>query len=228
MSAKPAHLVGATMVLFVSSILGGCIVSDQLTTLTIHPDGSADFVRFQSNIHSNEAGTKGEEELRRFVEEFEAGKDSDVVRIAESGGIIVESRWVSRDVPFSTLVVARMPTAAVLEKFCTFSGERGETLVAGRFTEDDRRRKLSLLISPSKVQEPSAPEIAASNSRQALANGFSEMRIAVTKGKIMDARGFTVASDKQSALLAPEEIDRLVRASRGQVELYLEWEVFAD
>jgi hypothetical protein len=228
MSTKPAHLVGGAIVLFVSAVLGGCIVSDQLTTLTIHPDGSADFLRFQSNIHSNQTGTKGDEELRRFVEEFDAGKDPVLVRIAESGGKIVESRWVTREAPLSTLVVARIPTAAVLEKFFTFRGESGETLVAGRFTQGDRRRKLSLLVSLSKVEEPAAPSMTDSNSRQALANGVSETRIAVTKGKIVDARGFTVASDKQSALLAPEEIDRLLRASQGKVELYLEWEVSAD
>jgi hypothetical protein len=228
MSAKSAHRVGATAILFVAAIVGGCIVSDQVTTLTIHPDGSADLVRFQSNIHSNEAGTKGEEESRRFVDEFDARRDPDLVRIAESGGKVIESRWVSHEAPFSTLVAARMPTAAVLEKFCTFRGERGETLVEARFKQDGLRRRLSLLISPSKDQESPTSDIATSNNRQALANGVSETRIAVTRGKIVGARGFTVAADKQSALLAPEEIDRLVRASRDQVELYLEWEVFAD
>jgi hypothetical protein len=58
-----------------------CIVSDQLTTFTILPDGSADWVRFQSNIRSTEKGDKGAEELKRFVEEFTAQQDEDCMRI---------------------------------------------------------------------------------------------------------------------------------------------------
>lgn len=44
----------ATIILIV-----GCIVSDELTTITIQPDGSADWIRFHSNIRSTEKGEKG-------------------------------------------------------------------------------------------------------------------------------------------------------------------------
>ncbi len=40
-------------------LIAGYIVSDELTTITIQPDGSADWVRFQSNIRSTEKGEKG-------------------------------------------------------------------------------------------------------------------------------------------------------------------------
>lgn len=39
----------------------GCIVSDELTTLTIRPDGSADWIRFQSHIRSTIKGENGQQ-----------------------------------------------------------------------------------------------------------------------------------------------------------------------
>jgi hypothetical protein len=56
------------------------------------------------------------------------------------------------------------------------------------------------------------------------ANGISETRISVTKGSITSARGFTVASGKQSALLNASAIDEVLRTGE-KAELYLEWEV---
>jgi hypothetical protein len=50
----------------------------------------------------------------------------------------------------------------------------------------------------------------------------------VSQETIVDARGFTVAADKQSVLRASDKIDKLVRDFRGHVELYLEWEVVGD
>ena len=53
-------------------LAGGCIISDELTTITILPDGSADWVRFQSNIRSTESGLKGKQELQKFANDFDA------------------------------------------------------------------------------------------------------------------------------------------------------------
>lgn len=133
-----ARLGGAAM-LFATALVGGCIVSDQFTTITIHPDGSADLTRFQTDIHPSATGANAEEELRRFVADFDARHDPDLLRIEESGGEIIESRWVRQEVPSSTVVAARLPDVAALEKFCTLRGELGETLVEGRFTQDDHR-----------------------------------------------------------------------------------------
>ena len=57
-----------------------------------------------------------------------------------------------------------------------------------------------------------------------LADGISETRVAVTSGSITTARGFTVARDKQSALLNTSAINEVLRTG-GKAELYLEWEV---
>ena len=73
---------------------------------------------------------------------------------------------------------------------------------------------------PAAEAEPAVGDV-----RQTMANGLSETRIAVTGGAIVEARGFVVATDKQSALLDPKEIEALLRDARGQFELFLAWEL---
>jgi hypothetical protein len=73
---------------------------------------------------------------------------------------------------------------------------------------------------PAAEAEPAVPD-----ARQTMANGLSETRIAVTGGSIVDARGFVVAADKQSALLDQKEIEELLRDARGQFEIFLVWEL---
>jgi hypothetical protein len=58
----------AAFVVLIVGLMAGCIVNDELTTITIQPDGSADIVKFRSNIRSSEKGRKGEAELQRYVE----------------------------------------------------------------------------------------------------------------------------------------------------------------
>ena len=43
-------------------------------------------------------------------------------------------------------------------------------------------------------------------------------------GTITDSRGFSLASDKRSALLDVGEVFRMLR-NQSEVELFLEWEV---
>jgi hypothetical protein len=211
--------------LAISVTLGGCIVSDQLTTITIHPDGSADVLRVQSNVHSSESGDKAAEELRNYVDQFNGQKDTDQAGIKEAGGEVKESRWIRKEAPHANLVVARLPTAASLEKAFTIKGDNGETVVTARFTKDGMRRKLSLLVRLPLEQVANSPtEQSIKELRARQANGLSETRIAVTGGKITDARGFTVAEDKQSALLEPTAILDLLRTQR-KAEAFIEWEV---
>jgi hypothetical protein len=44
-------------------LLVGCIVGDELTTITIHPDGSAQMVTFRINLRSTQSGQDGQREL---------------------------------------------------------------------------------------------------------------------------------------------------------------------
>lgn len=206
--------------------VAGCIVSDELTTITIQPDGSADWIRFQSNIRSTEKGEKGAQELQKFADEFESRKDSDCVRITESGGELLEARWVRRDEPYATLVTARFPTASTLENFCTIKGEKGEVLAQARFTQDDRRRRLSLTI-PVPREEATAEKIPPTfkELRDRQANSLSETRLVVVGGQIIASQGFVVAGDKRSCLLDADQIDELLRSRPEHVELFLEWEL---
>jgi hypothetical protein len=208
--------------------LAGCIVSDQLTTITILPDGSADWVRFQSNIRSTEEGARGAEELRRFVEEFDARRDPESLRIKEVGGEVLEARWLRKAEPYANIVVARLPNAKALEDYATIKNEKGEVVARSRFTQSGKRRRLSIEISFPEEEKPKAePEPSPGEIRKEQANGISEMRFAVAGGRIVDSRGFTVAADGRSAVLEPRRILALVHAAREKekVEVFLEWEL---
>ncbi len=210
----------------VSSLIAGCIVSDELTTITIQPDGSADWIRFQSNIRSTEPGAKGAQELKKFVDEFDVRSNSDFTRIIEAGGEVIESRWVRREEPSANLIKARFPTAAALEKFGTIKNDKGEVIAPVRFTQNGNRRKISLVIpvprdeQPEITTPPSPKEL-----REQQANGISETRIVVAAGRIVASQGFVVAADKRSCLLDVNQIAERLRSRPEQVELFIEWEL---
>jgi hypothetical protein len=208
--------------------LASCIASDQLTTVLLHPDGSADWMRVQSNVHSTEKGEKGAEEVSRFIADFEARRDPDCVRIREAGGEILEARWVRREEPLATLVTARLPNAAALERLLTYRNDKGEPVVQGSFSREGPRRQLKMSIRlPREESSPAPAQQPQPDRRQEEANGVSETRFAVAGGQITAARGFVVASDKQSALLDPAAIRGLLEAGGGRADLLLEWELAA-
>lgn len=212
--------------LIAAAILEGCIVSDQLTSLTIHPDGSADYVLFRSNLRSTEKGAKAEKELADYKAKFEAREENEFVHIRNCGGKIVQAAWVRSEAPFSNVIYAHYPNASALEKFGSVKNEDGSPLITTQFRRDGARRKLTTRITfpldsiKESVEPPTKEPI-----KQAWANGISETRIAVVSGSIVAERGFTVASDKQSALLDLDEIEQLLRNANGTLELFLEWEV---
>ena len=199
--------------------LGGCIVGDQLSTLTILPDGSAEWVKLHSNIRSTEPGARGQEELKRYIEEFDARKDSDSLQITQAGGRILESRWLRREEPCSNLQVARLPDEASLLAFLTVKDEKGEATVQPRLSRNGSRRRLSITATLPRSEEASIPD-----PRQEAANGLSETRIVPAGGRIVESRGFAVAEDRRSALIGHEEVRRLLQSKAEKVEIYLEWE----
>lgn len=211
----------AAVLLLVTS----CIVSDELTIISILADGSADWTRFQSNIRSTEKGDRGTEELRRFVDDFEAQKDPDLDRIRAAGGKVIEARWVRKQEPYSTAVMARLPSSKALEDFLTIRDDQGNSTIQTRFTQDGSRRRLAVTVRfpEEKLPEKSAlsPE---DERRQAEADGFSRARIAVLPGRILTSSGFKVAMDGRSALLDPREIEPMLRAGHGKADLFIEWD----
>ncbi len=205
-------------------MLAGCIINDELTTLTIRSDGSADWVRFQSNVRSTEKGEKGILQLKSFVAAFDAREDSDCRRITAAGGKVLDATWVRREEPYATLTTAKFPSAAALEKFCTFKDENGQIIAQARFIQTGNRRKLSLNL-PANQKASLKPTLSLKEFREQQANVISETRVVVAGGTIIASQGFVIAADKRSALLDPCQIDELLAAEAESFELFLEWEL---
>jgi len=220
MIRKTLFAIGLTAL----AVAGGCIISDEVSTLTIRPDGSADWVKFRSNIRSSESGEKGAQELKAFVEDFDAHRDADYQEITKAGGTVVESRWLRKEEPYSTVAVARFPTMASLVEYSTSRGDKGEVVTQPRYTQDGKRRKLSVAYHVPKDFKPQ-PKPTAEEMRQERASGLSETRVVVAGGQILAARGFIIASDKRSALLDNEQLREWLSTEREKIELFLEWEV---
>lgn len=215
-----------TYCVFALLLAPGCIVLDEITTLSIRPDGSSELVVFHSNVRSTEQGGKAEEELKQFADGFDARTAEDFVRITQAGGEVVDARWIRREVPYSNLVVARFPKSSALEKLGTIQGKEDETRLSTRYTQNGVRRRLTMIVLPPKdfkaadLSDPSPKE-----ARQNQANGLSETRLVFEAGQIVASRGFQVADDRRSALIAVDEIRRLVRENPERIELFIEWEV---
>ena len=107
MNAK-SYLLAALITLLV---LAGCIVGDQLTTLTVNPDGSAEYVIFRSNLHSTEVGAKADKEVADYKSGFDARANDEFARIKAAGGHIVATTWLRDAAPMSNVVHARFPDA---------------------------------------------------------------------------------------------------------------------
>lgn len=223
MNAK-SYLLAALITLLV---LAGCIVGDELTTLTVNPDGSAEYVIFRSNLHSTEVGAKAEKEVADYKATFDARGNDEFARIEAAGGSIVATRWLRDAAPLSNLVHARFPDVSALQKFWTVQSDDGRSQIATEFTSEGLKRRLTVrvLVPPEEIQPAASPPPAVLPVQQMLANGVSVTRFAVAGGTITSAHGFTVAADHQSAVVNNDEIADALREGHGTAELYLEWEV---
>ncbi len=207
-------------------LLAGCIRRDEVTTLSIRPDGSARLVMFHSNIRSTEEGAKADQQIQQYVQDFNDRRLGDFTRIEQAGGRVVEARWLQQEVPYSSIIVAGMPDARAIERYLSVKGEDDEFRLTTSYTAEGTRRKLTmtaLLPEGFELQDDSdrPPE----EVQQERADSFSEVRIAVIGGRIVDARGWTVSSDRRSALLSRVEIARLLRSRPDKIELFIEWDV---
>lgn len=208
-----------------TALLASCIVSDQLTTVTINADGSADLVCVQTNVHSSEQGAKAAAELERFRTEFNQQQSADDARLLAAGALLQEARWLREEPPLATVAAWRLPAADVLQRAFTIPGDDGQSLVTAQFTSDGPRRRFSLVVTlPSEQAANAQTQQTLRELRQTQADGLSETRFVVAGGTIEDARGFTVAGDRQSALLEVREILEALRGQR-QYEAYLVWSV---
>ena len=218
--------LGSALLIFLLLSVG-CIVSDRMTTLTVNPDGSAELVSFRSNVRSTLKGDRADKELAEYRKRFDTQGDADMARIRDVGGEILKTVWVRDDVPYSNVMHARFSDASQLEKYCSTVKQGAPAQITTQFRSDGLHRSLVFQVTlssdalKSSLSTPSSLE----ESRKQLANGISEYRIAVVNGSITAARGFTVATDKQSALLNLSEILELLNDGQGQARFSIEWEV---
>ena len=142
-----------------------------------------------------------------------------------------EKSWMhggwQREVPcFHVLSSPNCPRRRRFEKFFSIEGKGDELRLTTRYSTNGSRRKLTMVVLPPpdfKLPDNSArPQ---NELQQDKANGFSETRIVVIGGKILASQGWTVASDKRSALLSVDEIARFLRNSPDRIELFIEWDV---
>ena len=207
-------------------LLAGCVVRDEVVTLTVRPDGSADLVVFHASIRATEEGPKGEEALQQYAVAFDARTSGDFERITRAGGEVTEARWVRKDPPCATLIAASLPEAAVLERYGSTGEDDGEVRVRTRFTSDGPVRRLTTTLHlPDGFRPPDEEPRAPERIQADRANAFSETRVVVTRGRITGARGWTIAPDRRSALLAPDDITALLRDRPEPAELFIEWEI---
>jgi len=208
-------------------LFAGCIVGDELTTITIQPDGSANMVTFRSNLRSTQSGQDGERELADYRVTFESRTQEDMARIRAAGGTIIQASWVREQAPFSNIVSVRFPHAAALEKFGTSRNDDGSLQITTQWESDGAHRRLlvRIMARPAALALSQFTKPSIEKFRQHLADGISETRIAVAGGTITGVRGFVVARDRRSALLDPSEIAELLQANGGKTELFLDWEV---
>jgi hypothetical protein len=216
--------------LFVASLLvttGGCIVHDQLMTLTINPDGSAQLIVFRSNIRSTEEGQKADSEIAEYRASFNGQTQDEFRQISESGARIESAVWLRQQVPLANVLHATIPDAVALEKLATLKDDNGTLMVKAKFATSQTQRRLSFQVTmkPDQLPPEADASAGASQIQLARASGISEFRVAVTTGKITEARGFTIASDKQSALLDVANVISLARAGNGIAEFFVQWEV---
>lgn len=208
-------------------LLAGCIVGDELTTLTVYLDGSAELVILRSNLHSTEQGEKADKEIAEYRSRFDARTDEEYTRVKEAGGSIVATTWIRQQVPLSNVFHARFPSAAALEKYWTIHSDDGRSQITPQFHTDGVHRRLTFRVTVPQDAgaAPTAVSVEVPQCQQLQANGISVSRFAVANGSITGARGFTIADDKESAVLNNAEIAEALRAGDGTAELYLEWDV---
>jgi hypothetical protein len=215
----------AAALLILLVFAGGCVVGDHLTTYTLNADGSADMVIFGSNLRSTEKGSKAADELAEYKAHFDDRSEDELARIRDSGGTIVDASWIRRQVPFSNLVHAHFPDPAAVEKFLTIKNDDGSHALKTTFRSDGTRRSFTFqIVLPPGEASPTTPGDVVRQWRQSMANGLSDIRVALAKGTITTARGFTIADDMQSALFDSNSLAQIIQTG-GKGELYLEWDV---
>ncbi|MCA9038640.1 MAG: hypothetical protein KDA91_26150, partial [Planctomycetaceae bacterium] len=147
--------------------------------------------------------------------------------IRRADGEIIQSVWLRENAPFASVIKARLPSAESLEKYFSNPPEDAQFSMVGTFRQDGLQRKLTIRIHVPADQtgKSSATSQSVSELLQESANGISQTRIAVANGTIIQAKGFIVASDGQSALLDVSNILNTLQSEGGNSEFWLLWKI---
>ncbi|NLB69446.1 MAG: hypothetical protein GX804_07165 [Lentisphaerae bacterium] len=205
----------------------GCIVNDDVSVLTINPDGSADLVVFCSNIHSTEKGEKGREEVAGYCRAFDARSRDDMQRLTKAGAVIKSAEWIDKSVPMSNLLQASFPDLESLKSLLNFSDSEGKQTIKPKYTFSNGVGHFSVQVEVNEKDIPDAQDATAryAQFKRDRANSISEMRIAIAGGKITEASGLIVARDGQSALIDSDDILEKLRTNKGKAEFFMQWEI---
>ena len=213
-------IIRATIILLPLLLLPSCIVSDQITTLIIQPDGSAEVIVVRSNIHFRGNDKKREEELNEYKRKFNDGEQFWFERIRTSGGNIEETRWIKKTPPMANYLRGSLPDQEAVEKLLTLDNN---WKIQSNITTDGSTKTLMVKVTPPPDKKLSAPQSDPEKIRRKLANSISHTRIAIQNGKITDAKGSVVADDNQSALVDQGAFPDRLWEENERVELRLSW-----
>src|SRR5262245_58872812 len=150
LSRKEQTMKSATtslVLLFVPVLLAGCVIGDELTTVTVQPDGSAELVTVRSNLHSTEKGEQAIQEVAEYQARFDSRSDEEYARVRDAGGGIVATSWIRKESPSSNLFHARLPSAAALEKYWTMHSDDGRSQVTPQFRTEGLHRRLTIRVT---------------------------------------------------------------------------------
>ncbi len=220
---KTGHYLRIFFAFLLFAATQGCIVHDQIVTLTLNPDGSGDMILFRSGIRSTESGEAAEREIEKYRDSFDAKTPDIFKQIRESGAHLDQATWIRRQVPAAHVIQATFPDAETLETFLTLRDADGVRVVKPTFSQTETRRRLSfqLTVEPDSIHPPNTDPAEAM--KRAHATAVSVVRIALSAGTFTDARGFAIARDRQAAMLDETEIRALLHANEG--DIFVEWDV---
>jgi hypothetical protein len=215
-------LAGAALAL----LLAGCIVQDQSSTLIINPDGSSELVIVRTNIRSTLDGERAASETAEYRRAFDRREQDEFARVRKAGASLEQALWLRRAPPMANVIRVLFPSAAALEKFAEVKTTDGGPDISLEFSQTGTLRRMILGVAlPAEGPRPpvQADDVERYKLRRAAA--VSEIRIALSDGEIVAARGFVTAPDRQSALLDIDEVNSRLHVGDGKAELLLEWEV---
>ncbi|MCA9063720.1 MAG: hypothetical protein KDA96_11695, partial [Planctomycetaceae bacterium] len=161
------------LLLMSALILAGCIVGDRVTTFTINPDGSAELMIWQSNLHSTQTGEAAVRELADFRTSFAAQTSDEFEKVRNAGGTIVSATLLREQAPFSCVIRARLDDVSAIGRYFAADDTQDGVQIKSAFVADGNRRTLTIqVVVPDQLRKGfTAQDLTLQERRQAVADG---------------------------------------------------------